>query len=361
MKPDADNNLSVVLYAKRDLRLENRSVPQPGNNEVQIAINKVGICGSDVHYWSDGKHGEFVLTDPLVIGHESSGTVTSIGNGVSHLKIGDRVAIEPATPCRLCFYCKSGRYNMCLDVKGLATPPTDGSLCRYFVHAADLCHKIPDKLTFEDGALAEPLSCGIHACRRAGVSLGDKVLVLGAGPIGIICMLVAKSMGASEILITDIDAERLNFAKKVGADHTLLIEKQQIPELVETIVATFGGEMADITIECSGAESSIRLGVYATRPCGVLQLVGIGKQEVMFPIVNAAIREVDIRGMHRYVNTYPTALKMMASGAIDASVLITHRFTLEQTLAAFETFCDRASGAVKVMIECSSPTLSSST
>jgi len=331
--------------------MENRPIPQPGPNEVLLRMDQVGICGSDVHYWTKGCIGDFVVKAPMVLGHEAAGIVDQVGENVTHLKKGDRVAIEPGVPCRMCNFCKSGAYNLCPDVFFCATPPHDGNLCRYYTHAADFCYKLPDHVSTEEGALLEPLSVGVHACQRAGVRIGKTVLICGAGPIGLVSLLTAKAMGASSVLITDISLSRLEVAKSLGADHTLLVGKDDEQSLASQIGAKLGGQ-PDITIECSGAESSIRLGIFATRSGGVLVLVGLGPAEVKIPIVNAATREVDIRGIFRYANCYQTALDLIASGRINVKPLITHRFKLEESLAAFETARTGAGGAIKVMISC---------
>lgn len=347
-----DDNLSAVLYKKGDLRMENRPIPEPKDEEVLIRMSAVGICGSDVSYLVKGYIGDFVVNAPMVLGHESAGTVVKCGKKVTHLKIGDRVAIEPGVPCRYCEHCKTGVYNLCKDIVFCATPPYDGSLCRYYTHAADYCYKLPENVTLEEGALLEPLSVGVHACRRGGVTLGSTVLICGAGPIGLVSLLVAKAMGASKIIITDIAENRLEVAKSCGADFTVKITPgTEVPDLVKEIEQKLG-ERPNITIECSGAESSIKLAILGTKSGGCVMLVGLGPSEVKIPIVDAATREVDIRGVFRYANCYPTALAMIASGVVDVKKLITHHFTLEETKEAFETSRTGAGGAIKVMIHC---------
>ncbi|CAH3121192.1 unnamed protein product [Pocillopora meandrina] len=344
-------NLSAVLRKVDDLSLEERPIPQPGKGEVQIQMHAVGICGSDVHYWKKGRIGDFILTAPMVLGHESSGVVSAVGEGVTHLKVGDRVAIEPGAGCRQCSFCKEGRYNLCPDMKFAATPPIDGSLCRYYVHAADFCFKLPDHVSFEEGALLEPLSVAVHACRRAGISIGSNVLVCGAGPIGLVNLMTAKACGASKVAITDIDEGRLNKAKELGADYIFKIDpSKDSRDIAKEIENSLGA--ADQTIECTGAESSFHTAIYATKSGGTLVVVGMGKPVVQFPIVDALVREVDIRGIFRYTNCYPAALALVASGKVDAKPLITHHFKLEQSLDAFETSRTGAGGAIKVMIHC---------
>jgi L-iditol 2-dehydrogenase len=346
------DNLTAILYKKGDLRLENRPIPEPKDGQVQIRMVAVGICGSDVHYLVNGAIGDFVVKAPMVIGHEAAGVVSKLGKNVKNLKVGDRVAIEPGVPCRYCDFCKGGRYNLCKDIFFCATPPDDGNLSRYYCHDADFCFKLPDHVSLEEGALLEPLSVGVHACRRAGVSLGDTVLICGAGPIGLVNLLVAKSMGASKVIITDIAENRLGVAKEMGADFTVLIKPGQGAEETAKIVVETLGQQPDITLECSGAESSIKLAILATQSGGVVTLVGCGPPEVKVPIVNAATREVDIRGIFRYANCYPAALALVASGKVNVKRLITHNYKLEETLEAFETSRTGAGGAIKVMIHC---------
>jgi len=290
----------------------------------------------------------------MVLGHEPSGIVSGLGDGVKHLKIGDRVALEPGVPCRICDWCKEGRYNLCPDITFAATPPYHGTLTRYYVHAADFCYKLPDHVSFEEGALLEPLSVGVHACRRANISLGSRVLVCGAGPIGLVTLLSAKAMGASKVVVTDIDDGRLKVARDMGADGVINAAGKDPKALAAEVVAWLG-TAPDATVECSGADSSVQLGIYATRSGGTFVLVGMGAAEVKLPLINALVREVDVRGIFRYANCYPTALEMVASGRVNVKPLVTHRYSLEQSLDAFETARTGAGGAIKVMISCARP------
>jgi len=348
-----EDNLTAILYKTDDIRLEQQAVPEPAEDQVLLRMDSVGICGSDVHYWTHGAIGDFVVKAPMILGHEAAGIVAKVGSNVTNLKVGDRVAIEPGVPCGKCPYSKAGQYNLCINMKFCATPPVHGNLSRYYVHAADFCYKLPDHMSLEEGALMEPLAVGVHACRRAGVSLGKKVLICGAGPIGLVNLLTAQAMGASEVVITDIAENRLEVAKTMGATHTYKVGGGKTAEqMAEEIELLLGGNKPDITIECSGVEASIRFGIFSTKSGGCIVLVGMGKPEATIPIVNAAVREVDIRGIFRYANCYPTAIAMVASGKVDVKPLITHRFKLEETLKAFETAKTGAGGAIKVIIKC---------
>ncbi|XP_035826585.1 sorbitol dehydrogenase-like [Aplysia californica] len=307
----ADTNLTAMLYKTDDLRMEDLPVPKPGPGQVQLSMQEVGICGSDVHFWTNGRIGDYIVKAPMALGHEASGIVSELGQGVTSLKVGDRVAIEPGVPCRMCNYCKTGRYNLCVDMKFCATPPCHGNLARYYVLDADFCFKLPDHVSLEEGALLEPLSVAVHATNRAGVGLGSTVLICGAGPIGLVHILTAKAKGASVVCITDIDDSRLQKAKELGADYTVKVtsrDAQQTAQLVEEAM----GEKPDITIECSGAPSSLQTAVYAVN--------------------------------------YPTALAMVASGKVNVKPLITHKFKLEESIKAFEA-TKRGEG-IKIMISC---------
>ncbi|CAH0718100.1 unnamed protein product, partial [Brenthis ino] len=342
------DNLTAVLYKTKDLRLEQTPIPEIADDEVLLRMDCVGICGSDVHYWQSGSCGHFVLKEPMIMGHEASGVVAKLGAKVKNLQVGDRVAIEPGVPCRYCEFCKTGRYHLCPDIKFCATPPIHGNLARYYKHAADFCYKLPDHVSMEEGALLEPLSVGIHACRRGGVTAGQAVLVLGAGPIGLVTMLAAKAMGASKILITDILQSRLDKAKELGADYTLLVTKDSSEAEMVHKVHELLGSHPDISIDASGVQATVRLALLATKSGGAAVLVGMGSPELTLPLAGAVAREVDVRGIFRYVNEYPIALSMVASGQINVKPLVTHHFSLEETLEAYEV-ARRGSG-IKVMI-----------
>lgn len=348
----AQDNLTAVLYGINDLRLENTKIEEPGDDDVLLEMGCVGICGSDVHYLVNGRIGDFIVKKPMIIGHESAGTVAKLGKNVKNLKVGDRVCIEPGVPCRTCNFCKEGRYNLCKEIVFCATPPVHGSLRRFYKHAADFCFKLPDHVSLEEGALLEPLSVGVHACKRAGIGIDSKVLILGAGPIGLVILLVAKAMGANKVVITDIIENRLKMAKKLGADATYLVQKDKPEEHVVADIHEIFGDEPNRTIDASGAQASIRLAILATKSGGMVVLVGNGAPEVQVPLINAMNREVDIRGVFRYANDYGDALELVASGKVNVKPLITHNYKIEETKKAFETSRTGAGGAIKVMIHC---------
>lgn len=345
------DNLSAVLYGINDLRLEQTPLPdEPGHNEVILESHTVGICGSDIHFLTEGRIGPFVMKDPLILGHESSATVLKVGPGVKNLSVGDRVAVEPQIPCRVCESCKHGHYNACPDTKFFATPPYNGSLTRLYKHAADFCFKLPEHVSYEQASLMEPLAVAVHAFRRAGVKTGDVVLVVGAGPIGMSSVLVAKAFGASKILVTDINAKRVAAAHKLGADFSYVLKTDSDAERnAEEIVALLG-EAPHVTLDCTGSETAVSLAIYATRLNGTVCLVGMAAGLSNVPLTYAITKELIITTSLRYANSYQLALSLIAEGKVDPRPMITHRFDLEQALEAFETV--KRGDGVKVMIKC---------
>ncbi|XP_062926545.1 sorbitol dehydrogenase-like [Mobula hypostoma] len=342
-------NLSVVIHAAGDLRLENRPVTEPRSNEVLLKINSVGICGTDIHFWERGGTAGFDINKPLTLGHEFSGTVVEVGSGVEHLKAGDRVAVEPGFPKKNDEFVKSGRYNLTLTDYTAGLPPNNGAMCQYLAHNANYCFKIPDSLSFEEGAMIEPLSVAIHACHRGKVTIGKMIFICGAGTIGLMCMLVAKTMGVAQVVICDLNSSRLEVAKKLGADFTIKVDGET-PQILAKKVRAALGAMPDVSLECSGAELCVQASIYATRSGGTVVLVGTEEDHVNIPIIQAIIREVDIRGVFKYCNTWPIAINMLVLNRIDVKPLVTHRFPLNEVHKAFAT--TKAGKGVKVILKC---------
>ena len=356
--PQSKCNLTLVLHEKLRLELEQRPLPrEPGPNEVTLATHTVGICGSDVKYWQQGKIGNFVLKKPMILGHETSAIVIEIGEEVKNLRPGDKVAVEVGLPCSSCHLCRAGRYNLCNQMVFAATPPYDGTLTRYFNHPANFCFKLPEAVSLEDGALLEPLAVAVHACQRAPIKLNDIVLVCGAGAVGVLSMLSAKAFGAAHVIITDISEKRLEFAKSLGASATYLCQKgvtlEEMANQVRKLVAKFrqdGPDGVDVALECSGAESSLNLAIQVASVGAQIVCVGCQPDQVTVQLNSAIMQEIDVKGVFRYRNCYPLALSLVESGKINLRPLVTHRFRLEDSLQAFETCC-RGEG-VKILIKC---------
>jgi L-iditol 2-dehydrogenase len=288
-----------------------------------------------------------------ILGHESAGTVLAVHPSVTSLKVGDRVAIEPNIICHECEPCLTGRYNGCERVQFLSTPPVTGLLRRYLKHPAMWCHKLPDNLTFEDGAMLEPLSVALAGMDRANVRLGDPVVVCGAGPIGLVTLLCCRAAGAAPLVITDIDEGRLKFAKElVPSVLTHKVEFTHTPaDFQSKVVALMEGVEPAIAMECTGVESSINSAIQTVKFGGKVFVIGVGKNEMKIPFMRLSTREVDLQFQYRYCNTWPKAIRLVKSGVIDLSKMVTHRFALEDAVEAFKTAADPKTGAIKVQIQ----------
>lgn len=292
-----------------------------------------------------------IVEDTHILGHESAGVVLAAHPSVEHLKVGDRVAIEPNIICNECEPCLTGRYNGCERVQFLSTPPVPGLLRRYVNHPAIWCHKIGD-MSFEDGALLEPLSVSLACMQRSGVALGDPVLICGAGPIGLITLLCARAAGAEPIVITDIDEGRLAFAKKiVPSVVTYKVERKPAEAIGKEIVTAMGDIEPAIALECTGVESSVSAAIWAVKFGGKVFVIGVGKNEMNIPFMRLSTREIDLQFQYRYCNTWPRAIRLVKSGLIDMKKLVTHRYQLEDAIKAFETAADPKTGAIKVQIK----------
>jgi len=321
-------NQAAVLYAPHDIRIEERAVPKPGPREVLIEIKAVGVCGSDVHYYEHGRIGTYVVRQPLILGHESSGVIVDVGEGVSRERIGQRVAIEPGVPDGVCRQCRTGHYNLCPNVRFFGTPPIDGAFTNYVTILSDFAYALPDQMSDEEGALIEPLSVGLWACRKAKLRGGDHVLITGAGPVGILAMKVALALGVTEITMTDISPQRLEVARKLGATRTVNVAQQSLAD---------AGVEADVLIECSGNQRALKDGILALQPAATAVAVGMGPgEEASIPLSFIQNREIILTGTFRYANTYADAIALVASGHIDLKPIITGHYTLAEAEQALQ-------------------------
>ena len=328
---------AAVLHGVHDLRIERRDVPEPGDHQVLVRVRTVGVCGSDVHYYEHGRIGPFVVRDPLVLGHEASGVVVGRGAAAGRHAIGTRVAIEPGVPCGRCGQCRRGRYNLCAQVRFLATPPVDGAFTELIAIDEDFAHPVPDTLSDEAAALIEPLSVGIWATRRLAVGPEDDVLVTGAGPIGLMCAAAARLRGAATITVTDVNPARLDRASGYGATATRAAGIPAPPD------------SADVLLECTGHPGATADGIASLRHAGRAALVGMGSDELTLPLSLLQDRELTVTGTFRYANTYPAAIAAVAGGHIDLDGLVTHRFDLDHAEQAL-TIGRRDPTALKAMV-----------
>jgi L-iditol 2-dehydrogenase len=329
-------NPSAVLHGPHDVRIEDRPVPKPAPGQVLVEIAAIGICGSDVHYYEHGRIGDYVVHDPMIIGHESAGTVVDVGDGVDRNRVGELVALEPGVPCRTCTQCLQGRYNLCPRVVFFATPPVDGSISRYVTIDATFAHPAPPGLTAEQAAMAEPVSVGIWAARKSAVTGGDRILITGAGPIGLLAGQVVRALGAETPVITDVSDFRLARARDLG------LRTAQAGTPLE--------EEFDVLLECSGAPGALTDGMRALASAGRVALVGMGADTVTLDVALMQGRELSVTGVFRYANTYPLALHLISSGTINVTDIITHRFALEETERAL-TISRTDRNSLKAMIQ----------
>jgi len=305
-----------VLRTAGELEVQERAVPRPGHREVLVRVATVGTCGSDVHYFRHGRIGSFVVREPLVLGHEPAGRIVAVGDGVDPARVGQRVSLEPGVGCRRCRYCHSGAYNLCPDISFFATPPVDGAFAEYVAIADDFAHPVPDHLSDDAAALLEPLSVAIWAHRRAGTGPGSRVLVTGAGPIGLLVAQVAAATGATEVLVSDPDPGRRAMAGTFGATAVL-----------DPVAEAPGGAGVDVFVDCSGATPAVLGGLAAVRPGGTAVLVGTGTDEMTLPVSALQSREITLTGTFRYANTWPAAVALAPS--VDLDRLVTGHVDLD--------------------------------
>lgn len=306
-----------VLRGVGDLTLEERPVPTPASDEVLIRVHSVGVCGSDVHYFKHGRIGPYIVESPLILGHELSGEIVAVGADVDESRIGQRVAVEPQRPCRVCEFCREGAYNLCPKMEFYATPPIDGAFCEYVLIQDDFAYDVPDSISDHAAALMEPLSVGIAAAQKGGVKVGDTVLIAGGGPIGIITGQVARAFGAVDVVVADINPARRQLAAGYGL------------RVVDPAVESTEDLRANVFIDASGATPAILNGIRSTRPGGTVVLVG-SADEFPLSVPEVAMRELNVTGTFRYTNTWPIARALLASGQVELDSLVTHEYGIEQ-------------------------------
>jgi L-iditol 2-dehydrogenase len=329
-----------VLRGVGDVVLEERPVPEAGPGQVTVRVASVGVCGSDVHYYEHGRIGQFVVESPLVLGHEASGEVAAIGPGVTFPAVGQRVSVEPGLPDLTCEQCLAGRYNLCPDMRFFATPPIDGAFAEYVVVHAAFAHPVPDTITDDAAALLEPLSVGIWACRKGRVSAGSRVLITGAGPIGLVTVQAARAFGATEIIVSDVNPARLDLARDLGATHVVDARTASVTDLARP---------PQVLLECSGHPAATVDGLRALDRAGRAVLVGMGGDELPLPLSVVQERELEVTGTFRYAGTWPTAIALVAAGRVDLDRLVTGTYALGEAESAL-TAARRDPGSVKVVV-----------
>ncbi|KAM0321595.1 hypothetical protein ACHAQA_010021 [Verticillium albo-atrum] len=359
----AEPNQAQVLYGPKDLRLEHRPIDVPAPGEVQVAMRATTLCGSDVHYYSHYRNGDIHIKEPLSQGHESAGVVIAVGEGVSSLEIGDRVALEVGVPCEQCADCADGDYNICERMRfrssATAFPHFQGTLQHRLNHPAKWTYRLPNQLSFTDGALLEPLAVAVHTIRKAAAVPGASCLIIGAGAVGLLCAAAARYSGYGRIVMADIAVNRLEFAvANHYADEALAFQIRRPSHLDEALswarddaallVERNGGMRYSRTFECTGVEACVRTSIYATRNGGKILLVGMGTPVQTLPLGAAALREVDLVGVWRYADCYTQAMEIMKAAGTDGKTpdvkkLVTHVFKGLETVPEAMSMASRTS------------------
>lgn len=339
---------ALVLEEKGKLALRDIGLNETlGPTDVRIAIHTVGICGSDVHYYTHGKIGPFVVKDPMVLGHESSGVVSEVGTQVSNLKPGDRVCMEPGIPNMESRATKLGVYNVDPAVRFWATPPIHGCLTPSVIHPAAFTYKIPDHVSYAEGAMVEPFAIGMQAAAKARITPGDVALVTGAGPIGMMCALAALAGGCAKVYVTDLVDEKLAIAAKYDNIHPINVTKENPAERIRGETEGWG---ADVVLECAGAAASIQTALEAVAPAGGVVWVGMPVDPVPVDIVLAQSKEIRMETVFRYANMYDRAIELIASGKVDLKPLISETYGFEESIPAFDRAVEGRPTDVKIQI-----------
>lgn len=339
----------AVMLGIGKMGFEERDIPQPKDDEVLVKLEYVGICGSDLHYYESGAIGDYVVKPPFVLGHEPGGTVVEVGKNVTHLKVGDRVALEPGKTCGHCEFCKTGRYNLCPDVVFFATPPVDGVFQEYVAHEAGLCFKLPDNVSTMEGALIEPLAVGFHAARQGGAQAGQTAVVTGAGCIGLVSMMALKAMGVSKVYSVDVMDKRLEKALEFGADGVINGSKE---DAVKKVMELTDGMGCDLVIETAGTEITTRQAVQMTKKGATIVLVGYSKTgEIKMPISLALDKELTFKTVFRYRHIYPMAIDAVASGKVNLKGIVTNEFALDDIQEAMDQSVNNKADIVKAVVK----------
>ncbi len=339
---------AAIMDQPLSIAVEKVDIPVPGDNEALVKVYCIGICGSDVHYYEHGKIGRYVVKEPIILGHELAGEVVQVGKNVSNVSLGDRVAVEPGVACGQCHYCKSGRYNLCPDVVFLATPPVNGAWAEYIAIRSDFLFKLPDSMSYEEGALLEPLSVGFHAMLRGKVKPFDRLLITGLGPIGLLAAQAAKLFGVTEIYATDVVPFRLELARRMGITEVIDSSRENVKERLEALT---NGAGVTLVVETSGNGKAMADTINLVNRGGSIVFVGLPSADLipmnMSQLIDA---EIDAYGVFRYANTYPAAIQALTGSSIDIEQIITHKYALEDIKEAVEMARTQKDTSIKIMI-----------
>ncbi|WP_349258459.1 NAD(P)-dependent alcohol dehydrogenase [Aggregatilinea sp.] len=340
---------ALVLEKAKELSLRDIEIPETlGPHDVRIKLHTVGVCGSDVHYYETGRIGPFVVEAPMVLGHEAAGTIIEIGSEVKHLKVGDRVCMEPGIPDPNGKATRLGMYNLDPAVRFWATPPIHGVLRPTVVHPEAFTFKLPDNVSFAEGALVEPLAVGMHSATKARIKPGDIAIVMGAGPIGMVTILSALAGGCGQVIVTDVDQPKLDLAATLGPVTPVNISKESLVDVVNEMTDGWG---ADIVFEASGNPRAAASVFDPLAPGGCVIYIGMPNDPIAYDVVAAQIKEARVEHIFRYAHVYPKALSLMGGGRLDVKPLITDKFDFAHSIEAFEFASHMPPTSVKVQIE----------
>lgn len=313
-----------------------------------MKIKAVGICGSDMHLYEEGRVGNAVQSEPMVLGHEAAGEVVEVGSAVTALKVGDRVALEPGVPCRGCDFCKRGEYHLCTSVAFRGVPHVDGLFTDYAVTPADFAFKLPGNLDYVQGAMLEPLAVGLQSAEEGNVMVGQSVAIFGSGPIGLSSAQAAMARGATNTIIIDVIDKRLNLAREMGVNHAVNATQVNSVEEVQRLTE---GRGADVVIETAAAVPTIQQSLFAVRRGGTVVFTGIPSQPIIeLDIVRIVRSRIKVHGCFRYVNQYPAAVALAASGRVDVKAMVTHTFSLDELPGAIEFVTKNKDVAIKAVV-----------
>lgn len=340
---------TAVMLGIGKMGFEDRPIPQIKDNEVLVKLEYVGICGSDLHYYETGAIGDYVVKPPFVLGHEPGGVVVKVGKSVKHLKVGDKVALEPGKTCGHCEFCKSGNYNLCPDVIFFATPPVDGVFQEYVAHEADLCFKLPENVSTLEGALIEPLAVGFHAAIQGEAKIGQTAVVTGAGCIGLVSVMALKAMGVSKVYVVDIMEKRLEKALELGADGVINGKEKDV---VAEIMQLTDGKGCDLVIETAGTEITTVQAIHMAKKGTNIVLVGYSKTgEMTLPMSLVLDKELTFKTVFRYRHIYPLAIEAVASGKVNLKGIVTDIFKLDDIQKAMDYSVNNKADIVKAVVE----------
>ncbi len=340
---------ALVLERQHELALRDIDLPLAvGPTDVKIKIDTVGVCGSDVHYYTHGRIGSFAVEAPMVLGHEAAGVVAEVGSAVKGLKPGDRVCMEPGIPDLTSRASKLGLYNVDPSVVFWATPPVHGVLTPYVVHPAAFTYKLPDSVSFAEAAMVEPFAVGLQAAVKAKIQPGDTAVVTGAGPIGIMAALAALAGGCARVLVSDLVDEKLEIAGRYPGVTTVNVRRASLAEAVSAATDGWG---ADVVFEASGSPKAYEGVQTLLRPGGCLVLIGMPVSPVALDVSSIASKEIRIETVFRYANVFDRALGMIASGKVDLKPLVSETFPFERSVEAFERAAEGRPGDVKLQIK----------